>query len=193
MVRWSTRIFFPLFFLLAGIYAARELFPRIEINTKTVTKTVIEHATPEIIQRVVYDTTFVTKWKTRIMWKTIRPDRVIEIPAVEIDTLNWAILSADLHQGKLTVDAYHLPDSRLLSYSFPIQSDFQLRLNQMSAEDPVVLLESRNIFDLAPRVMLGYNTGDGVFIRTRQRIWKLRVGVQGDQAGISAEGMVRVW
>lgn len=177
--------------MLVGGYIARLLFPVVE--TKQVVRTLIEQAPPTVVERVVYDTLRTTRWRTKIVYKTIRPHEIIEIPAFEVDTLNWAVVSAQIKGKDLTVDVYHLPTSKLEVTKFEVVNDWQLRLNQYRSRNPVVIMEERNLFDIKPQGLLGWNSMSGPFLALRQRFVWLNVDWRAEEEGLSVEGWVRVF
>jgi len=192
MSRMAISLFLAVFFVLLGLWIGKTLFPK--TVKEQVVHTVMQKAEPEVIERIVYDTTTVTKWKTRILYKRPEPSSVVEIPEVEIDSLNWSILSLSRTGKRVIVDAYHIPSSKLLVSTFPVENDFDIRLNQHSMTAPVVLLEKRNIFSLTPHLYLGYDTYDGPILKLRdQRIWKLHLEWKASQTGLSGAGLVRLW
>lgn len=183
--------FVAVFFCLVGAWIARTWFP--VHKTVEIVRKVVETAPPEIVERVVFDTAYVDKWTTRVVYKNVRPTSILEIKAVEIDTLSWAILAVDAGAKNLSVDAYHVPSGRLLSCRYDSGPEWMLRVVQTRENDPLVLLVKRDLFDLRPRIYVGYSSLYGPTIRLRQRAWKLHVNWLGTEDGFGVEGEVLVW
>ncbi len=184
-------LFLIVFSGLIGVYIARELFPK--VIQKEIIRTILEEATPEIIERVVFDTTYITKWKTRILYKTLTPRSIIEVPFVEIDSLSWVVLSEDRIGNDLSYDIYHLPTKRLVLAKYYVENDYRMRIAQGRATDPLILLESRNLTDIIPHLYIGYNSRYGPEISLRgQRIWKLHLNWIAATDGFHATAFVKI-
>ncbi len=178
--------------VLLGGYLARSFFPTTKTNT--VVRRVTEEAPPEVVERVVFDTTYVTKWKTRVLYKTLRPREVLEIPHVEIPGLQWGMLALTKTGESLTVDTYNYKDSSLVVAKYDqLQHDYKIRLNQYSEKDPVVVIESRDLFDIVPKISIGYAYRQGPFLQLRQRVLGLHVEWEADPSGLDARAYVRLW